>query len=73
MSMKTAIKISTVVDKRVWREFKAMSQEAHQSLSRLLTEALADYVSRKRMRPEFLKQMESSLHENEELGKLLAS
>jgi hypothetical protein len=66
------IKISSKVEEKVWDEFKDLSQETHQSLSGMLTEALVDYIQRKRVRPNFLKSMEESMQENEKLGKLLA-
>jgi len=67
-----AIKISTIVDKKVWKEFKELSDETHQSITGLLTEALKDFVRKKRVRPTFIKHMEESIEENEKLGRLLA-
>lgn len=69
--MKT-IKISTLVEAAVWRELKGLSHETHQSLSGLLTDAVRDFVRKRRMRPSFLKAMEDSLTDNERLGRLLA-
>lgn len=66
------VKISTIVDKKIWKEFKALSEETHQSLSGMLSEALEEFIRRKRVRPDFLKQMAQSLDEHEALGKLLA-
>ncbi|MBI5300326.1 MAG: hypothetical protein HY877_08575 [Deltaproteobacteria bacterium] len=67
-----AVKISTTVDEKVWEEFKELSDETHQSITGLLTEALKDFVRKKRVRPVFVKQMEASIEENEKLGRLLA-
>jgi predicted transcriptional regulator len=67
-----SIKISSKVDEDTWNELKALAQERHQNVSRLLTEAIRDYVARKRVRPEVLSHLENSMSENEELGKLLA-
>lgn len=67
-----SIKISTLVDEKVWEAIKDLSQETHQSLSGLVTEALDEYIRKKRLRPDFLKNMEKSIEENEELGHLLA-
>jgi predicted transcriptional regulator len=50
----------------------SLASETHQNVSGLLTEAIRDYVKRKRMRPEVLTHLEQSVAENEELGKLLA-
>jgi len=66
------IKISSKVDEAVWNELKALSRERNQSVSGLLTEAISEYVRRKRVRPEVLNHLEKSMDENEELGKLLA-
>ena len=66
------IKISSKVDEVVWNELKALSKERHQNVSGLLTEAISEYVRRKRVRPEVLGHLENSMDQNEELGKLLA-
>lgn len=65
-------KISTIVDEQVWREFKTLSEETHQSLSGLLTEALKEFIQKKRIRPNFIKHMDDSIEEHEQLGQLLA-
>jgi predicted transcriptional regulator len=67
-----AIKISSKVEESVWRELRAVAEESHQSIGGLLTEAIRDYVRRRRVRPEVLKHLEDSMAENEELGRLLA-
>ena len=66
------IKISSKVDEAVWNELKALARERHQNVSGLLTEAISEYVKRKRVRPEVLNHLEASMDQNEELGKLLA-
>lgn len=66
------IKISSKVDEDTWNELKALARETHQNVSGLLTEAIRDYVRRKRVRPEVLAHLDDSIAENEELGKLLA-
>jgi predicted transcriptional regulator len=67
-----SIKISSKVDEDTWNDLKALASETHQNVSGLLTEAIRDYVKRKRLRPEVLTHLEQSMAENEELGKLLA-
>lgn len=67
-----AIKISSKVEEAVWDELRALSDESHQSISGLLTEAIRDYVQRRRVRPTVLRHLEDSITENEELGRLLA-
>ena len=66
------IKISSKVDEAVWNELKALARERHQNVSGLLTEAISEYVRRKRIRPVVLNHLEASVEQNEELGKLLA-
>ena len=67
-----AIKISSKVDELVWRELRAIAEESHQSIGGLLTEAIRDYVRRRRVRPEVLEHLEDSMARIEELGRLLA-
>jgi predicted transcriptional regulator len=67
-----SIKISSKVDEDTWNDLKALASETHQNVSGLLTEAIREYVKRKRLRPEVLTHLEQSIAENEELGKLLA-
>ena len=67
-----AIKISSKVDERAWNELREFAKESHQSISGLLSEAISEYVTRRRVRPVVLKHLEDSIADNERLGKLLA-
>jgi len=67
-----SIKISSKVEMAIWRELKMLAEESHQSISGLLTEAIREYVARRRVRPEVLRHLEDSMTANERLGKLLA-
>jgi predicted transcriptional regulator len=67
-----AIKISSKVDEKVWAELRAIAEESHQSLSGLLTEAIGEYVQRRRVRPVVLEHLDESINENRRLGELLA-
>ena len=67
-----AIKISSKVEERVWNDLKDLADESHQSISGLLTEAIQEYVQRRRVRPVVLQHLEASIEDNEELGRLLA-
>ena len=67
-----SIKVSSKVDEKVWDDLKALAEETHQNVSGLLTEAIRDYVQRRRIRPAVLQHMQRSMDENEELGRLLA-
>ena len=65
-------KISSKVEKSAWNDLKALARESHQSISGLLTEAIREYVTRRRVRPAVLRHLDSSIAENEELGRRLA-
>jgi predicted transcriptional regulator len=65
-------KISSKVDEAVWEDLKALAAESHQSVSGLLTEAIREYVRRRRVRPEVMRHLDDSIAENEKLGRLLA-
>lgn len=67
-----SVKVSSKVDEKVWDQLKAMAAESHQSVSGLLTEAIGEFVARRRVRPDVLVHLERSLTENEDLGRLLA-
>ena len=67
-----SIKVSSKVDEAVWNELRALAQESHQSISGLLTDAIREYVRRRRVRPEVLRHLEESMTEHEKLGRLLA-
>lgn len=66
------IKISSKVEEREWRALQALAEESRQSISGLLTEAVSDYVRKRRLRPAVMNHLEDSIAENEELGRLLA-
>ena len=67
-----SIKVSSKVDAAVWNDLRALANETHQNLSGLLTEAIREYVQRRRVRPEVLSLLERSIDDNEELGRRLA-
>ncbi|MBE0616392.1 MAG: hypothetical protein IH608_00510 [Proteobacteria bacterium] len=66
-----AVKISSKVDEEVWEDLKAFSVESHQNISGLLTEAIREFLQRKRVRPEVVAHLQRSIEENRELGELL--
>ena len=66
------IKISSKCDAEVWESLKQLADENHQNISGLLTEAVRDYVKRRRIRPEVLAIAEDSMIRNADLGKRLA-
>ena len=68
----TTIKISSKVEQGAWAELKEMAEQSHRSVSGLLTEAVEEYLVRRRVRPDVLRHLEDSMRDNEGLGKLLA-
>jgi len=67
-----SVKISSKIEEKVWSDLKNFANETHQSVSGLLTEAVREYVERRRVRPVVLRYLEDSMEENEQLGRLLA-
>ena len=67
-----AVKISSKVDESLWNELKALARESHQTISGLLSEAIREYLRRRRVRPDVLRHLDDSIAANEKLGRLLA-
>jgi len=67
-----AIKISSKVEESLWEELRSLSRDSHRSISGLLTEAIREFLSRRRVRPDVIGHLGDSMAENEELGRLLA-
>ena len=68
----TTIKISSKVEAQVWEDLKILAKESNQDVSELLTEAISDYVRRRRVVPAVLDHLADSMDDNDELGHLLA-
>ena len=68
----TSIKISATVEQSEWKALQEFAKESHQSVSELLTEAISDYVRKRRLRPTVVNHLEKSIEENEELGERFA-
>jgi len=66
------VRIRSKVEESVWNELRALATETRRSISELLTEAVRDYVRRRRLRPEVLAHLGNSLAANERLGPLFA-
>ncbi len=69
--MARTIRVSASVDGAVWNEPRKLADESHQNISGLLTEAISEYVRRRRVRPDVLRHLDQSIAENEKLGRLL--
>ena len=68
----TTIRIRSKVDEATWNELRDLARESKRSVSELLSEAVEEYLARRRVRPDPVRHLEDSMRENEELGKLLA-
>ena len=66
------IKVSSKVEAQVWEDLKILAKKSHQNISELLTEAISDYVHRRRVRPVVHNHLADSMDDNDELGHLLA-
>lgn len=66
------IKISSKVDEQVWSDLRAMAAESHQSISGILTDAIAEYLQRRRVRPAVLEHARTAIADNKELVERLA-
>jgi hypothetical protein len=70
-SMK-AKKFATQIDETVLKDLKAFVKDADRSISSVVSEAVAEYLQRTRLRPAFQKAMNEVLEENAELLSRLA-
>ncbi len=68
----TTIRIRSKVDEAAWNELRDLARESKRSVSELLSEAVEEYLARRRARPDVLRHLEDSMRENEEMGNLLA-
>jgi predicted transcriptional regulator len=66
------IKVSSKVDEHIWNDLKAMADESHRTISGLLTDAISEYLDRRRVRPNVLQHARDSVAANEELVRRLA-
>ena len=66
-----AIVISAKLDEAIWNELRGLARATGRDVSEVLSEAIGEYLVRRRVRPDVLRRMEDSMRENEEFGKLL--
>jgi predicted transcriptional regulator len=67
-----SVKISSKVEEKTWNDLKALADESHRNISGVLTEAIEEYLQRRRIRPEVKDAALVSISDNQELGELLA-
>ncbi len=61
------VKFATQVDATVLKQLRAVAKETDQTISKLVTEAIAAHLQRVRVRPAFRRAMDEVLDEHEEL------
>lgn len=71
ISMK-AIKFATQIDEKVLKDLKSYVSETDRSISSVVSEAVAEYLQRSKLRPAFRNAMDEILDEHEELLTRLA-
>ncbi len=67
-----AKKFATQLDEEVLKDLKTFAERSQRSISSVVNEAVAEYISKSRLRPAFANAMDEVLNENEELLKRLA-
>lgn len=65
-------KVSFTVDAAQLSALQALAAETNQSISRVLNEAIAEYLLRRGARPIVFDALDRSIEENRRLGELLA-
>lgn len=71
LSMK-AKKFATQIDEKVLKDLKSYTNETGRSISSIVTEAVAEYLQRSKLRPAFRSAMDEILDDHQELLKRLA-
>lgn len=71
VSMK-AVKFATQIDEKVLKDLKSYVSETDRSISSVVSEAVAEYLQRSKLRPAFRSAMDEILDEHEELLTRLA-
>ena len=67
-----AKKFATQIDEKVLKDLKSFVAQSDRSISSVVTEAVAEYIHRSRLRPAFRSAMEEVLDEHSELLHRLA-
>ena len=67
-----AKKFATQIDEKVLKDLKTYAHETDRSISGVVTEAVAEYLQRSKLRPAFRNAMDEILNDHEELLKRLA-
>jgi hypothetical protein len=68
----TKVKFASLVDAKVLKELRSYAAASDRSISSVVSEALAEYLSKTKARPAFREAMEETLADHAELLKRLA-
>jgi hypothetical protein len=66
------VKFASLVDAKVLKDLRAYAAETDRSISSMVSEALAEYLAKVKVRPAFQSAMEEVLAEHEDLLSRLA-
>jgi hypothetical protein len=66
------VKFASLVDAKVLKDLRAYAAETDRSISSMVSEALAEYLAKVKVRPAFQSAMEEVLAEHEDLLNRLA-
>ena len=67
-----SVKFATQVDIQVLKALRSFAEKSDKSISKIVTEALKEYLNKAQLKPAFKKAMDEVLEENKELLKKLA-
>ena len=67
-----AKKFATQIDEAVLKDLKSLAASTDRSISKIVTEAVKEYVARSKVRPAFRSAMDEALDDHSELLKRLA-
>lgn len=71
ISMK-AKKFATQIDEKVLKDLKAYAKESDRSISRVVSDAVREYIAKAQVRPSFRSAMDDVLEDHSELLRRLA-
>ncbi len=67
-----AVKFATQIDAKVAKDLREFAEQADRSISGIVSEAVAEYLQKRRIRPAFRSALDEVLADHEELLKRLA-
>lgn len=70
--MGKAIKFATQIDEKVLKDLKSFANQSDRTISSVVTEAVAEFIHRAKVRPAFRRAMEQVLDDDAELLERLA-